>query len=166
MEELEERMKEFRLPRFQELPKVSLYLDQTMEVVADVLAPLYGEREEKWITSTMIGNYVKKKAVPRPMGKRYGREHIAYLIFIYVAKQVLSLGEIQSLIEVQRRLYTVERAYDYFCEMFEREMREVFGAKNAEGAACESAEAMVVKNLAIAVAHKLYLLEYIERMDR
>ena len=81
------RVQQFRLPRYQELPDVGLYLEQTTKYLNSFLAPL-GCLE---ITSSMISNYVKKGLIANPVKKQYGREQIAYLFFIAVAKSVLSL---------------------------------------------------------------------------
>ena len=78
---------DFRLPRYQEIPNMGLYLEQTSKYISEYLAPLgdYG------LTNSMISNYVKKGLVANPVKKQYDREQIAYLFFIAVAKNVLSL---------------------------------------------------------------------------
>ena len=50
-----ESLQDFRLPRYQEIPDVGLYLEQTTKYIAGHLAPL----QEGRITSSMISNYVK-----------------------------------------------------------------------------------------------------------
>ena len=72
----------FRLPRYADLPDFRLYIDQLIALVEKTLAPLMGADGEKWITATMVGNYARQGVIPRSEGKRYGREHAAYLIFV------------------------------------------------------------------------------------
>ena len=82
----------FRLPRYAELPDFRLYIDQLIALVEKTLAPLMGADGEKWITATMVGNYARQGVIPRPEGKRYGRDHAAYLIFVCLTKQVIAIG--------------------------------------------------------------------------
>ena len=88
-------LRDFHLPSYREIPDVGLYLDQTVKYVNRYLAPL-GCME---ITSSMVSNYVKKGLVENPVKKQYNREQIAYLFFIAVAKNVLSMEDIRLLFE-------------------------------------------------------------------
>ena len=72
----------FRLPRYQEIPTVGLYLEQTAKYISEILSPL----EENCMTSSMISNYVKKKLIASPVKKQYSRDQIVYLFFVAVAK--------------------------------------------------------------------------------
>lgn len=86
-----------------------------------------GADGEKWITATMVGNYARQGVIPRSEGKRYGREHAAYLIFVCLSKQVIAIGDIQQLIALQRRTeFNVAVAYDYFCTEMESILAHVF----------------------------------------
>ena len=105
----------FRLPRYQEIPTVGLYLEQTAKYISEYLAPL----GDYALTSSMISNYVKKDLVDNPVKKQYNREQIAYLFFIAVAKTVLSLDALTGFIELQKRTYPLEVAYDFFCRQLE-----------------------------------------------
>ena len=82
---MSEQLKEFRLPTYKEIPSVGLYLDQVSKYINDSLAVI----PECTVTNSMISNYVKKKLVPNPVKKQYGRDQIAYLIFIALSKRVL-----------------------------------------------------------------------------
>ena len=117
----------FRLPRYADLPDFRLYIDQLIALVEKTLAPLMGADGEKWITATMVGNYARQGVIPRSEGKRYGREHAAYLIFVCLSKQVIAIGDIQQLIALQRRTeFNVAVAYDYFCTEMESILAHVF----------------------------------------
>ena len=112
----------FRLPRYNEIPNVGLYLEQATKYVCEYLAPL-GEFS---LTPSMISNYVKKGLIANPVKKQYGREQIAYLFFIAVAKSVLSLDALVGFIKVQQRSYTLPKAYDYFCDQLESLLKFTF----------------------------------------
>lgn len=108
-------LRDFRLPRYQEIPNVGLYLEQATKYVCEYLAPL-GDFS---LTPSMISNYVKKGLIANPVKKQYGREQIAYLFFIAVAKSVLSLDALTGFIRLQQQTYSLPRAYDYFCHQLE-----------------------------------------------
>ena len=86
---MSETIREFRLPRYRELPDMGLYLEQTVKYLNTVLAPL-GCLE---ITASMVSNYVKKGIIAKPVKKQYYAEQIAYLFFVVVAKNQLSMEE-------------------------------------------------------------------------
>ena len=152
---LAEAVRRFRLPRFDEIPDVGLYLEQVTKYISDYLAPL----ENVSITGSMISNYVKRGMVPNPVKKQYNREQIAYLLYIAVAKNVLSLDNIGILFDMQRRTHTIKAAYDYFCTELEDSIFQVFGLKDSvEPADSNSSdEKMILRNTIIAVAHQTYL---------
>lgn len=145
----------FRLPRYNEIPDVGLYLEQVAKYIGDCLAPL----EDVTITSSMISNYVKRGLIRNPVKKQYFRDQIAYLIYIAVAKNVLSLENIRTLIAMQRRTYDAQVAYDYFCMELENVIAYVFGRKQALETVGTDAtdEKMMLRNTIITVAHKTYL---------
>jgi hypothetical protein len=45
----------------------------------------------------MINNYAKNDLLPAPIKKKYSREHVLMLIFIYYYKGILSISDIQKL---------------------------------------------------------------------
>ena len=50
---------------------------------------------------------------------QYSREQVAYLFFIAVAKNVLSLDALACFLRLQERTYPLEKAYNYFCRELE-----------------------------------------------
>ncbi len=111
-----------RLPRWEFLPDIDLYMDQVIAVMERFLS-LYNIEEgedNRLITPSIINNYVKLKVIPAPIKKRYNREHLAYLLIICILKQTLAISTIVSLLEQQRKEKTVETFYNEFCEMYEQ----------------------------------------------
>ena len=100
----------FRLPAYQEIPDVGLYLEQTAKYISDCLAPV----QDLPVTGSMISNYVKKGLIAKPVRKQYNREQIAQLMFIAVAKMVLSMDDVHLMLTIQRQTYPSQIAYDYF----------------------------------------------------
>jgi hypothetical protein len=145
----------FHMPRYQDIPNMGLYLEQTTKYLNHFLAPL-GCME---VTSSMISNYVKKGLIDNPVKKQYGRQQIAYLIFIAIAKNVLSLDALVNFIAVQKRTYPLEKAYDYFCDQLEstlfftaevNDTMDIVGEDTAD-------EKRLLFSCIVAVTQKIYL---------
>ena len=153
-------VRRFRLPRYQEIPTVGLYLEQTSKYISQYLDPL----EENCLTNSMIGNYVKRKLIANPVKKQYGREQIAYLFFIAVAKNVLSLDSLERFIRVQERTYSLEQAYNYFCDELENILAFVFGLKSSpdDVGVTRTDEKMMLRSTIIAFSHKIYLEKFFQ----
>ena len=148
-------VREFHLPKYEEIPNVGLYLEQVTKYISEYLAPL----EDVNITASMISNYVKRKLVENPVKKQYYREQIAYLIFIAVTKNVLSLDNLRIFIEIQKRTYDSKTAYDYFCEELENLLFFVFRIREYPSVEDTRAtdEKIMLRNTIITVAHQTYL---------
>jgi len=152
---ISESIRDFHLPGYDEIPSVGLYLEQVTKYISDYLKPLAGVE----ITSSMISNYVKKKLVSNPVKKQYSQEQIAYLIFIAVVKTVVSIEDIRLMCSIQRKTYSAQRAYDYFCMELENMIQFVFDRKSELDmvGVDNSGEKVMLRNCIITVAHKVYL---------
>ena len=53
--------------------------------------------DDKILTKTMINNYTKNDFLPPPIKKKYSKEHMYLLIFLYYFKNVLSITDIQKI---------------------------------------------------------------------
>ena len=145
----------FRLPAYEAIPDVGLYLEQTAKYISDYLVPLCITP----VTGSMISNYVKKGLISSPVRKQYSREQIAYLIFIAVAKLVMSMDDLHLMMEIQRETYPADVAYEYFRKELDRVLRFVFGSAGELDALGADAtdEKIMLRNAIITVAHKIYL---------
>jgi DNA-binding transcriptional MerR regulator len=122
-----QQVQSYRLPRYDELPAIDLYMDQVVAILEDCLRLFLRDAQEKRITPAMINNYVKLKVLPPPVKKRYTRDHLCQLILICLLKQVLSLPEIQRLLSAQLESKDVRTMYDGFCTTQERSIASVLG---------------------------------------
>ena len=153
-------VKDFRLPRYNEIPNVGLYLEQATKYISEYLAPL-GEYS---LTPSMISNYVKKGLIANPVKKHYSREQIAYLFFIAVAKSVLSLDALMGFIKLQQQTYEVSMAYEYFVEEFENLLQFTFELKDTMENVGEDStdEKRLLYTCIVAVVQKVYLVKSLE----
>lgn len=159
-QQIADSIRNFRLPRYHEIPNVGLYLEQATKYVCEYLAPL-GEYS---LTPSMISNYVKKGLIANPVKKQYGREHIAYLFFIAVAKSVLSLDALTGFIKLQQQTYTLPKAYDYFAEEFETLLRFTFELQDTIEMSGEdnTDEKRLLFTCIVAAVQKVYLEKCLE----
>ncbi|MCD8323901.1 MAG: DUF1836 domain-containing protein [Clostridiales bacterium] len=80
------------------MPDIRLYMDQITSFMEDQLAPSKRHKEDKVLTKTMVNNYVKNDLLPPPEKKKYSKEHLLTLIFIYYFKNTLSIQDIRSIL--------------------------------------------------------------------
>lgn len=154
-QQVAEVFKDFRLPRYHEIPTVGLYLEQTTKYICEYLSPL----QENALTSSMISNYVKKNLISNPVKKLYSRDQIAYLFFIAVAKSVLSLDALTGFIKLQQQTYGLPKAYDYFCEELENLLLFTFELKDTVQIVGEdnTDEKRLLYTCIVAAVQKVYL---------
>lgn len=83
-----------------EIPNIDLYMDQLTSFMDERLKKTTRHPEtDKILTKTMINNYAKNNLLPPPVRKKYSKDHLILLIFIYYYKSILSISDIQTLIE-------------------------------------------------------------------
>ena len=85
--------------RPREIPDIDLYMDQVTTFMEEHLHSSKRYPEDKILTKTMINNYAKNRLIPAPEKKKYSKEHMLLLIYIYYYKGILSISDIQSLLE-------------------------------------------------------------------
>ena len=81
----------------EDIPGIELYMDQVTTFMEQHLGKSKRYEDDKVLTKTMINNYAKNDLLPPPVKKKYSREHMLMLIFIYYYKNLLSIGDIQTL---------------------------------------------------------------------
>ena len=81
----------------EKIPEVDLYMDQVTSFMEEHLKKTKRSPEDKALTKTMINNYAKNRLLPAPVRKKYSKEHILLLLFIYYYKNLLSIGDIEQL---------------------------------------------------------------------
>lgn len=80
-----------------DIPNIDLYMDQVTTFMDKHLKSSKRYSEDKLLTKTMINNYTKNELLPPPNKKKYTKEHMFLLIFIYYFKNILSISDIQSI---------------------------------------------------------------------
>ena len=81
-----------------DIPNIELYMDQVTTFMDSQKASSKRYPDDKVLTKTMINNYAKNHLLPSPNKKKYSKEHVLMLIFIYYFKSFLSISDIQALL--------------------------------------------------------------------
>ena len=131
----EKYLDEYRLPAWEELPNIGLYMDQVVTLLTQYLDYMPPElKEEQVITPAAINNYVRKKIMPEPIRKKYYRVHIAYLIMVCTLKQCLSIPTLQTIIpmglseeEVRQTYSSYVKRHRMACTYFVKQVRIAAG---------------------------------------
>lgn len=117
----------------EDLPNIDLYMDQVTTFMESQLASTKRYPEDKILTKTMINNYAKNNLLPSPEKKRYSKEHLLLLIFIYYFKNILSINDIQTLLNPITEKYfksTEEKDLTYiYNEVFSLEKNRIESLK-------------------------------------
>ena len=81
-----------------DIPNIDLYMDQVTTFMDKQMASSKRYEDDKVLTKTMINNYAKNNLLPSPEKKKYTKEHLLVLTFIYYFKSFLSIKDIEMLL--------------------------------------------------------------------
>lgn len=160
---LSDAVRDFTLPRYAEIPDMGLYLEQTAKYLQKTLMPL----DCFEVTGSMIRNYVKMGLVKNPEKKLYYRDQIAHLMTITILKAVIPLDSIQRFFASQRKVYTDQVAYDYFCMEMENILHARFGITKTvkDIGSTNSIQKEMLRSAITAVSHLIYVNECLKRIE-
>ena len=123
LEELRQRMVTERPAAWEQLPDLALYMDQLISYMPRQLIRFEGSDA---LTSAMVNNYIKDNLLPRAEGKRYGREHLAWLTAICALKSVISMREMSTLFAgLGQDARPVEERYAHFRDQLDEALGKV-----------------------------------------
>lgn len=168
---------DYRLPSWEEIPDLGLYMEQVLALLRQYLDYLPPElKDEQFITAATINNYVRNRFMPEPCRKKYYRVHIAYLIMICTLKQTLSIATLHSMIPVGlseqevREIYSAyaekhRLAAEYFIQQVRLAAGQILAHERTQFALATSETSELISEIAILsglsrlLAEKLLLLE-------
>ena len=82
-----------------EIPNIDLYMDQVTKFMDEHLESSKRRTDDKLLTKTMINNYTKNNLLPSPEKKKYTKDHMYTLLFIYYLKNVMPMDDMQSILK-------------------------------------------------------------------
>ena len=86
------RLDKLSYVKLEKIPELDLYMDQVTSFMEEQLKDTKRNQEDKVLTKTMINNYAKNRLIPAPEKKKYSKEHMLLLIYIYYYKGILSIS--------------------------------------------------------------------------
>lgn len=106
-----------------DIPNIDLYMDQVTTFMDKHLKSSKRYSEDKLLTKTMINNYTKNELLPPPNKKKYTKEHMFLLIFIYYFKNILSISDIQSIFNPLTERYYGDKSNTKLEQIYEEIFR-------------------------------------------
>ena len=85
--------------QLEDMPEIDLYMDQVIQLFENKLASNKRNKDDKVLTKTMINNYAKAKLLMTIKNKKYSKEHLILMSFIYEFKGALSISDIKLLLD-------------------------------------------------------------------
>ena len=96
---LDDIIKNTDLIKLEDIPNIDLYMDQVTTFMDKHLHSVKRFDDDRALTKTMINNYAKNELLPSPEKKKYSKDHLLLLTFIYYYKNVLSISDIKKLLQ-------------------------------------------------------------------
>lgn len=121
IKELKEKLRTTRPAGWEQMPDIELYKDQVLSYMQRQILPVDGDEA---LTGAMINNYIKAGALPRPNGKKYGKEHLAFLTAICALKPVMSVNDMEYLLNKQGVDVDTKGFYELLCSHIDRTMMD------------------------------------------
>lgn len=111
-----------------DIPQIDLYMDQVIQLFENKFNSSKRNEEEKVLTKTMINNYAKGKLFFPIKNKKYSKEHLILISFIYQLKGALSINDIkETLTKVNEKIpnedFDLDRFYNSFLQLAEKNRR-------------------------------------------
>ncbi|MDO4317592.1 MAG: DUF1836 domain-containing protein [Lachnospiraceae bacterium] len=88
-----------------DIPDIDLYMDQVTTFMDEHLETTKRFESDKLLTKTMINNYTKNDLLPSPNKKKYSKDHMYLLVFIYYLKNVLSMSDIKQIVTPMTEMF-------------------------------------------------------------
>ena len=93
-----------------DIPNIDLYMDQVTTFMDEHLETTKRFEDDKLLTKTMINNYTKNNLLPNPNKKKYSKEHMYLLVFIYYLKNFLSISDVKQIIQPMSQMFFGKRS--------------------------------------------------------
>lgn len=141
LSELRERLRTQRPVAWDQLPDFPLYMDQVLSYMDRQVLRF---EEDDGLTAAMVNNYTKSGLLPRAEGKKYNREHLAYLTAICILKRVMSTKDMEVVLSAQlHRRQEIGESYDLFRDSLDKALNLITDVMEAYPEREDAADAAV-----------------------
>ena len=143
---IRERLKlDFIVP--DELLEMSLYMEQLTSFMDEHLKGNLRREDDKILTKAMINNYTKNHLLTPPEKKRYDRDHLIHLIYIYYLKNVISIDDVKKLLNLLDSADVHgEELFDVYEKTFEMEKQQYFNIESSVMKAAQITDKKIPKD--------------------
>lgn len=81
--------------KLEDIPEIDLYMDQVIQLFEKKYAKTKRDPKDKILTKTMINNYAKGRLFFPIKNKKYSKEHLLLISFIYQLKGTITISDIK-----------------------------------------------------------------------
>ncbi len=129
LRKLEENIQETNYIGPNDIPNIDLYMDQVTKFLDEHLEQSKRYDNDKLLTKTMINNYTKNNLLPSPVKKKYSKDHMYLLVFIYYLKSFLSINDVQHIVGPMKDMFFGEDSEIDLATIYKKifEMESVVG---------------------------------------
>lgn len=109
--------------RLEDIPNIDLYMDQVIQLFENKFCKSTRNEDEKVLTKTMINNYAKGKLLVPIKNKKYSKEHLILISFIYQLKGALSINDIKTVLDginekILEENFNLDALYNSYLSLF------------------------------------------------
>lgn len=147
--------------RSADIPNIELYMDQVTSFMDEQLNSSKRYEDDKILTKTMINNYAKNHLLPPPVKKKYSKEHVIVMIFIYYFKTILSIKDIETILSpITEKYFDSDQAIDIasiYEEVCNTAKKQIHDLENEVKAAYETSQKTFQNIEGLSVEDQRYL---------
>nr|WP_253288749.1 DUF1836 domain-containing protein [Amphibacillus sp. MSJ-3] len=113
----------------EDIPKIDLYMDQVTQLFEATYRSGKRNEQEKILTKTMINNYAKDDLLFPIKNKKYTKEHIMFIQFIYQLKGTLSINDTRTVLKrlndlVEEETVDLDEVYDQYVALMNKQVED------------------------------------------
>ncbi|MGO3018470.1 MAG: DUF1836 domain-containing protein [Anaerococcus sp.] len=152
-------LKKFKKIDWSDIPDLGLYSDQVVDFIDNKLISFFPDTLN--LSPSMINNYVKKGILPKPIKKKYYKEHIAYLIVVIILKQTIPIAKIKEGIDLQMKIMDTEDGFNQFMQILEDAYNKIIESINDKKKIVYEGFVADKKNISITLAINAFCFQTI-----
>lgn len=117
------KIREFKKINWENIPDYGLYSEQLIKYIEDSLISYF--ENSLSLSPSMINNYVKNEVIPKPINKKYYREHIANLIVVVILKSVIPINSVREGVQLQKNIMSEKDSFNEFMNILEITLQNI-----------------------------------------
>lgn len=118
------KIREFKKINWEDIPDYGLYSEQLIKYIEDSIMSYFINSLS--LSPSMINNYVKNGVIPKPINKKYYREHIANLIVVVILKSIIPINSVREAVKLQKNIMSEKDSFNEFMNTLEGTLQNIF----------------------------------------